>query len=432
MMMGPMKKKMITVGIISFLLPTIIAGVVFYKYKTTKEAEITALSEEVAVVTRYVFSGDMPINHVIGSNDVVAVKVKATSAPYDSCTPDGEVGDEPTALYGLGSIVGRKLKIAAFDRTIVTESMFHNEDEEEIRNDLRKKEFNMITLPSDLVEGDYIDIRMQHPTGEDFLVLVGKEVKQLGMHADTNTIFLELTEDELVKLSGAIIESYMEEGIKLYAIKYVNSNQQLFREEPIDYVEKYEVALEELISGDYENDLAIAIAEGNYLKNESGEMIPDDNNEPQYLVERKTVDDYEIETIAEKAGMSVEIAENIKMAKADNDELLLDYYANRTIVVSDMLEPNYPIRPEIYALLQRNPNILLTLEEKYNIESLMAQRDSLVSTEIFKTDPYTGEYGPDESVIGQIAGKLSAEISTQKTERKEFLQNMIRNNVAGY
>ena len=43
MMMGPMKKKMITVGIISFLLPTIIAGVVFYKYKTTRKLNMKSL-----------------------------------------------------------------------------------------------------------------------------------------------------------------------------------------------------------------------------------------------------------------------------------------------------------------------------------------------------------------------------------------------------
>ena len=221
MMMGPMKKKMVTVGVISFLLPTVIAGVFFMKYRSDKEAEIAALAEETAVVQKYVFSGDFPVNHIIGKDDIKLVGVKEASSPLDaySIAPTNDLESI------LGSPIGRKLKIPVFDKTIVTESMFYTEDDIVNRDD-RKKEFNMITLPSDLVEGDYIDIRMIHPTGQDYLVVSAKEVLQLGINAETNTVFLELNEEELIRLSAAIIESYIQDSIHIYAVKYVNSNQQ--------------------------------------------------------------------------------------------------------------------------------------------------------------------------------------------------------------
>lgn len=443
MMMGPMKKKMVTVGVISFLLPTVIAGVFFMKYRSDKEAEIAALAEETAVVQRYVFSGDLPVNHIIGQDDIKLVGVKEASVPLDaySIAPMNEIESI------LGSPIGRKLKIPVFDKTIVAESMFYTEDDVVNRDD-RKKEFNMITLPSDLVEGDYIDIRMIHPTGQDYLVVSAKEVLQLGVNAETNTVFLELNEDELVRLSAAIIESYIADSIHLYAVKYVNSKQQLFEEEKVDFVEKYEVAIQELISGDYDMMIAEGIANGQLIQNESGDVLPATSGDTMPIP--KTVFDFTIEQIATQAGLDLEIAKRIQEANGDvsgdttgkKDELLLTYFSNQTKVISEPLVANYPIKEDIYTLIQRNPNILETIKQKYNVEQLILEREGLINTDVFK--PKEDDYGygfsitgeeemeEDETALGNIVTNLDKEIETQKEERKEFLQNLIRNNIAGY
>ncbi len=421
MMIGPMKRKMITTGVISFVLPTILFVVIFGMYSSKQKEEIARLNIEKEVIDRYVFSGDLPVDHIIKTNDIKMVGVKAVSAPQDSF----EAGS-------IEKIVGRKLKIAAFDKTIITENMFYKE-EDNVTNDLRKKEFNMIALPSDLVEGDYIDIRIMFPTGEDFLVVVGKEVKQVGTNADSNTIFLELTEEELVKLSGAIIESYIADSVYLYAVKYVNNYQQLFKEKHVDYVEKYEVALEEMISGDYALAYAEALAQAKPIEDDSGDIVRDKNNAPvmpEIKVDRKTAADYTVEEIALRAGISTEIAREIRTAFASGDETLLKYYSNQTVVVSDLLTPNYPIREEVYALINSNPNILETLKAKYNIEELEAQRQTLVNTSIFDENIYTGEITENKGALSSVASKLDTEINLQKTERKEYLQNLIRSNLA--
>lgn len=436
MMMGPMKKKMVTVGVIAFLIPTVIAGLFFVKYRADKQKEIDSLKSETMVVQRYVFSGDLPVNHIIGENDIKMVGVKEVSSPIDaySIVPDNDI------LQILGSPIGRKLKIPVFDKTIVTESMFYTEDDE-VERDERKKEFNMITLPSDLEAGDYIDVRMLCPTGEDYLVVTGKEVLSIGLNADTNTIVLDLTEEELIRLSAAIIESYVQDSINIYAVKYVNSNQQLFEETEMDYVERYTNAVEELISGDYALAYAEAIAGLEPLKDENGEVKRNESGEvmyPEVDIERKTVYDYTTEEIAQQAGVDFEIIKRIREANGDvsventeKDEKLLTYYRNQTVVISEPLVANYPIKTEIYGLIQRNPNILDTIKAKYNVEELIAERTNLVYTGVYKTDDYTGEIEEDTGVLSAIASNLDKEIETQKAERKEYLQNMLRSSIYG-
>lgn len=428
MMMGPMKKKMVTVGVVSFLLPTVVLGALFFKYHEDKEAEISELEKEVDVAERYVFSGDLPVNHIIGENDIKKVSVKESTIPLDaySVTPSNDIDSI------LGSPIGRKLKIPVFDKTIISESMFYTEDDKVNRDD-RRKEFNMIALPSDLEEGDYIDIRMTHPTGEDFLVVSAKEVLQTGVNADTNTVFLELNEDELVRLSAAIIESYMSDSINLYAVKYVNSKQQLFEEVTVDYVEKYAIAVQQLISGDYEMQIAKGITNGQLVKNDNGDIVPATNDGEMPVL--KTVFDFTIEQIAAQAGLDIEIAKRIQEANGDTtgerDEKLLTYFSNQTEVISKPLVANYPIKEEIYTLIQRNPNILETVKQKYNVEQLIRDRENLINTNVFKLDEYTGELKEDETSLDNIASNITKEIETQKSERKEFLQNMIRNNISG-
>jgi len=80
----------------------------------------------------------------------------------------------------------------------------------------------MIRLPSQLKNGDYIDIRFSLATGQDFVVLSKKKV--LGTTA--TTIWLKLDELEMALINNAIVESYMVTGSKLYAIEYIEAGMQ--------------------------------------------------------------------------------------------------------------------------------------------------------------------------------------------------------------
>jgi len=86
-------------------------------------------------------------------------------------------------------------------------------------NDLRKVEFNMFLLQTDQHAGEFVDIRIVFPNGENYIVLSKKQVKAL--EAAGNILWLWLDETEIHLISSAIIDAYLHPGTKLYAATYV-------------------------------------------------------------------------------------------------------------------------------------------------------------------------------------------------------------------
>ena len=93
---------------------------------------------------------------------------------------------------------------------------------ETLADSARLVEFNMLTLPSTLRVGDYIDVRFTVPSGQNFIVLSKKQVMSL----KNTTVSLYLTEDEILMMSGAIIESYIMKASNLQVIQYVEAGIQ--------------------------------------------------------------------------------------------------------------------------------------------------------------------------------------------------------------
>ena len=105
--------------------------------------------------------------------------------------------------------------------TIITKNMV-SEVGNELTSDQRIQEYSMIALPSQLVEGEYIDIRFSLPSGVDFVVLSKKKVLQ----CNKDTIWLKMSEEEILTLNNAIVEAYQATGSKLYATTYIEAGLQ--------------------------------------------------------------------------------------------------------------------------------------------------------------------------------------------------------------
>ena len=131
----------------------------------------------------------------------------------------GVPSEDGTQTEGIGEEFKTKIKIAA--GTIITKDMLYSE-EDSITKDKRIQEYNMISLPSQLEDGDYIDIRLRLATGEDYVVLSKKKVEQ----ANATTIWIKVDEIEILTMNNAIIEAWMLEGTKLYAIEYIEPGLQ--------------------------------------------------------------------------------------------------------------------------------------------------------------------------------------------------------------
>ena len=118
-------------------------------------------------------------------------------------------------------------KIDMKKSTVLTSAMLAKSDEK-TTDDLRVQELNMIQLASQISADDYIDIRFRSPSGKDYIVVSKKkvEIPQVEGIDSANSIWLKLTEDEILAMSNAIVENYIMEGSILYTAKYVEPGTQ--------------------------------------------------------------------------------------------------------------------------------------------------------------------------------------------------------------
>ena len=118
-------------------------------------------------------------------------------------------------------------KIDAKANTVISQSLIARSNDKDT-DDVREQEYNSIVLPIDLVTGNYIDIRLQLPNGQDFIVVSKKRVTIPNFNGETSTdtIKIKLAEEETLSLSSAIVEAYKIEGSKLYATKYTEAGLQ--------------------------------------------------------------------------------------------------------------------------------------------------------------------------------------------------------------
>lgn len=99
---------------------------------------------------------------------------------------------------------------------------------EKTTDDLRKQEYNMLVLPTQLETGEYIDVRLSLPSGQDYIVVSKKQVEipQVNGVDTDDTIWIKLTEDEIITMNNAIVEAYKIQGSKLYVSTYTEAGIQ--------------------------------------------------------------------------------------------------------------------------------------------------------------------------------------------------------------
>ncbi len=120
------------------------------------------------------------------------------------------------------------VKIDTKANTMITQSMISRSDEI-VGGDVRQVEYNTIVLPIDLMTGDYIDVRLMLPSGQNVVVVSKKRVTipQFDGEYLADTVQMNLSEHEILTMSSAIVEDWMLQGTGiLYATKYVEAGMQ--------------------------------------------------------------------------------------------------------------------------------------------------------------------------------------------------------------
>lgn len=214
MAMNPMQRRATRSFVIGFVIGIMIAvAVAFFFYQQVKQlkaelAEVISKQSTAPVAVGTLESGKV-LNY---AEDLMMSQVQTTVPKEDMLTEnDFSIIDEN------GNLIEQEvtLKVTVPAGTIITKDMVAI-GEKVVSDDIRTVEYSMINLPSEVLDGDYIDIRLLFPGGQDYVILGKKKVEKC---TDT-TIWIKQTEEEIMTLNNAIIDSYLAEGSKLYATRY--------------------------------------------------------------------------------------------------------------------------------------------------------------------------------------------------------------------
>lgn len=98
----------------------------------------------------------------------------------------------------------------------------------DVKSEEREVECEIITLSDNLMENDYVDVRLMLPNGEDYIVLAKKGVHDLYRSEDDKeeVCYLWLSEEEILNYSAAVIDAYLYQGGCLYTTKYIEPTLQ--------------------------------------------------------------------------------------------------------------------------------------------------------------------------------------------------------------
>lgn len=229
MAVNPMQRRARNSFLLGFLLALIImvcvVVILLAKIRSLNEAKelLESKQRKVLVATSNLKSGDEVTMDSFKMETVQTTMDTTQIVSSDDFEFKDENGEIIEKYDQNGNPMTKKIvmKIDVPANSMVTKDMIV-EDGEQTKDDQRIQEYNMIILPSELRNGEYVDIRIRFPKGQDYIILAKKKIIQ----CTSDTIWIKLSEEEILSLGNAIVESYTAEGTKLYATTYSEPGMQ--------------------------------------------------------------------------------------------------------------------------------------------------------------------------------------------------------------
>ncbi len=214
MAMNPMQRKANNYLLIGVLVTLLITGsiivLLFMRLNTLQQEK---KKQEANMKKVYVVSQDIKSGEAVSYDVLTQKSVPNTVIPANALSV--ELTENTIAKIDLNA------------GTIITDNMVQESDQK-TTNDLRKQEYNMVILPSQIQSGDYIDIRLRLSNGVDYIVASKKcvEIPTIDGVDSSSSIIINMTEAETMVMSNAIIEAYIDKGSYFYATTYVEPGLQ--------------------------------------------------------------------------------------------------------------------------------------------------------------------------------------------------------------
>jgi len=363
--MNQIKKRLLygiliglAVGVIGIIVTIIIANNTIKTYEEgTNKDFLDNYTGTVVTFNRNVLQGE-----TITADMINMARVHVTTIPANAATEGGVIGK--IAKYNIPSNV-----------TVVSDMV----SDKILTQDVRTQQVTAVLLPAKLTVGEYIDIRLQVPSGVEYIVLPQKQILDIV----GTTIWLNLSEDELLLLNSAIVDSYMTDGSKLYAVEYADPDTQISTDD----------AAAEVARKDIENRIA------KELESITGQTITNTTT---------TTEDGETVT-------NTETQINMSTIPASQLVDLISTYAieyRYFVEAYNKIESTYQPNSTVMAAMQANKYVVEQAKERLSAEARLAMEASISSFETTYTEDYSS-----------IISGIDSSISTQQGLRSQVLQN---------
>lgn len=214
MAMNPMQRKAnnyLLIGILGTLLVT--GLVIVFLFIQLNNLKQDAKKQQTNSKTVYVVAQDIKSGETVSYEKLIKRSIQNVAIPENALSV--ELTEKTIAKIDL--------KIG----TVITDNMVQESDDKTTA-DIRKQEYNTIILPTQIQSGDYIDVRLRLSNGVDYIVVSKKkvEIPQIDGVDSANSININLNETEIMVMSNAIIEAFIDKGSLLYATTYVEPGLQ--------------------------------------------------------------------------------------------------------------------------------------------------------------------------------------------------------------
>ena len=226
---NPMQRKAQNSFLLGMLITLLITGAII-AFLVVQLTRLTNAQKEAEANRKqvYVLSQDLNSGDTVTEDLLRAQMVDGATIPSNALTP--QMLEEKSNIYDENGNLIKKVNVVAKinikQGTVVTSDMIMEEGE--ITADIRKVEYNMIIPQTQLESGSYVDIRLRLPDGQDLIVVSHEQVEIPAINGvdSLNSMWFNLDETQILKLSCAIVESYKIQGSLLYVTEYVEPGLQ--------------------------------------------------------------------------------------------------------------------------------------------------------------------------------------------------------------
>lgn len=216
------KKMYVFAGAIAVLLPAAIVctAVGFKCQRLWKENQrLEQWKQELSCETGYVLTQEVVPGQKIGKEMLQKVTVYTGDKQYIKPVEARElIGMYAKDSFAAGTIMH-------------TECVY---EESEYESDMRTRTYTFMNINEGIKTGDYVDIRIAYPNGEDYIITNHKKVldvyeasaqEESQEMPRQDSIRLNVTEEELLRIASAYVDTVYYAGANIYVIAYLDQFQ---------------------------------------------------------------------------------------------------------------------------------------------------------------------------------------------------------------